>query len=99
MELFETPLIIGEKAKHIQKVVNLPHVFLANIQLKTGEEIPAHDSQKDVLIVVRRGSVLFTTEGVETVVTPDNVLHIAPREMHDLKALEDTDILVFQITP
>lgn len=99
MKFIDTPYVLEEKAKHIQKVMKLDHVFLANIQLRKGESIPEHDSKKEVIIVVRRGAVLFTTEGIETIVTQDHVLHIAPEEMHDLRAIEDTDLLVFQITP
>lgn len=99
MEFIETPYLLEEKEKHIQKILKLDNVFLANIQLRKGESIPEHDSKREVIIVVRRGAVLFTTEGVETIVTQDNILHIAPEEMHDLKAVEDTDLLVFQVTP
>ncbi len=99
MRLIETPYLLEKKEKHIQKILKLDHVFLANIQLKQGERIPEHDSKKEVFIVVRQGSVLFNTEGVETVVTQNNILHLAPGEMHHLLALVDTDILVFQITP
>lgn len=99
MNLIETPYLLTEKEKHIQKVLKLDNVFISNIQLKTGEEIPEHDSKKEVIIAVRKGAVAFIVEGEEVIVTEENVLHMDPLEMHSLKAVEDTDLLVIQVTP
>lgn len=99
MNLIETPYLLTEKEKHIQKVLKLDNVFISNIQLKIGEEIPEHDSKKEVIIAVRKGAVAFMVEGEEVIVTEENVLHMDPLEMHSLKAVEDTDLLVIQVTP
>jgi quercetin dioxygenase-like cupin family protein len=99
MQLIPTHDQLDKKAKHISKVTTLTNATIMNIQLKMGETVAEHDSSKEVIIVVKRGAVLFTVEGVETLITPDEILHIAPFEKHSLRAQEDTDILVFQITP
>lgn len=99
MQLIQTPSKLGMKTKHIAKLLELEHVRTVNIQMKKDEEIAEHESSKDVVIVVRDGAVLFTVEGVETRVTKDNVLYMQPKEKHSLKAMEDSDLLVFQITP
>ena len=99
MDLISTPYRLEEKAKHIAKLMTLENVSVVNIQLKTGETIAEHDSKREVLIIVRRGSVIFDVEGTETLVTQDNILHMSPLEKHSLRATEDTDLILLQITP
>lgn len=99
MELKPTFSKLGEKEKHIARVFNLQNASVTNIQMRKGETVIEHDSKRDVIIIVRKGSVAFTVEGVETIVTVDNILHISPLEKHSLRATEDTDIVVFQIMP
>ena len=72
-------------------------MMLMNIQLRIGEEIKEHNADAHVLIVIRQGKVIFTVEGVEQVVTTNNVLHMNPLEKHALKAVEDSDIVVIKI--
>lgn len=99
MDLIQTPHRLGEKPKHIAKLLTLENVSLVNIQLKTGETIAEHDSKREVIIIVRSGTVIFNVEGTEILVTPENTLHMAPLEKHSLRATEDTDLLVIQVTP
>ena len=65
MNLIETPYLLEEKEKHVSKVVQFDNHHVMNIQLRTGEEIKEHDAKEYVLIVVRKGKVLFTVEGVD----------------------------------
>lgn len=48
---------------------------------------------------MRRVAVALDVEGVEAIVTEENMLHMRPLEMHSLRAIEDTDLIVIQITP
>ena len=99
MDLIPKQDRLEQKAKHIAKLQRMENATIINIQLKKGETIAEHDSRKDVVIVVRRGSVIFNVEGTETVVEPGNMLYMKPYEKHSLLAVEDTDLLVFQIMP
>lgn len=99
MELKATPHKLGEKDKHIARVFQLQNAAVTNIQMKKGETVVEHDSKREVIVIVRSGAVSFTVEGVETIVTPDNVLHISPLEKHSLRANEDTDIVLVQVMP
>ena len=99
MNLISTPYRLEEKPKHIAKLMTLENASVVNIQLKKGEKIAEHDSKREVIIIVRKGAVIFEVEGTETVVTPNNVLHMSPLEKHSLRATEDSDLLVLQITP
>ncbi|WP_144510532.1 AraC family ligand binding domain-containing protein [Bacillus sp. FJAT-22090] len=98
MQLVETPYLLEEKEKLVSKVIQFDQHHVMNIQLRTGEEIKEHDAKEYVLIVVRKGKVLFTVEGVEQLVTTGNILHMNPFEKHALKAVEDSDIIVIKIS-
>ena len=97
MNLIETPYLLEEKEKHVSKVVQFDNHQVMNIQLRTGEEIKEHNAKEYVLIVVRKGKVLFTVEGVEQLVTTGHILHMNPLEKHALKAVEDADVIVIKI--
>lgn len=99
MELIETPNLLEEKNKHIQKALSFGNTKVVNIQLQTGEKIAEHDSAADVVIIVRNGKVLFKVEGQSVEATPDTILHMEPKEKHSLTAMEPSDLLVLQITP
>ncbi|WP_313893218.1 cupin domain-containing protein [Psychrobacillus sp.] len=98
MKLVETPYLLEEKEKNVSKVFQFDGHNVLNIQLRTNEEIKEHDANAHVLIVVRKGKVIFTVEGVEQVVTTGNMLHMDPLEKHALKAMEDSDIVVIKIS-
>jgi len=97
MHLIETPYLLEEKEKNVSKVIQFDNNDVVNIQLRIGEEIKEHNADANVLIVIRRGKVIFTVEGEEQVVTTNNVLHMNPLEKHALKAVEDSDIVVIKI--
>ncbi|MBT2582741.1 cupin domain-containing protein [Planococcus sp. ISL-109] len=97
MEILKTPDVLSDKAKKSAPVLQLENAKVLNIQLRKGESIPEHHANAEVVIVVRRGRVEFTVEGETVVASPENVLHLAPLENHQLTAQEDSDLLVFQI--
>ncbi|AQU80576.1 MULTISPECIES: hypothetical protein [Planococcus] len=97
MELIGTPNLLTQKDKHIQKVVSFEKTKVVNIQLQVGESISEHDSAADVLVIVRSGKVSFNVENETIVVTPENILHMSPKEKHSLLAIEPSDLLVLQI--
>lgn len=99
MKMFETKYQLNDKAKHMEKVMNVDNATVTNIQLRAGEEIAEHDSKNEAIIIVRTGKIQFTVEGEPAIVTPETILHLAPLEKHSLHALEDTDLLLVQVKP
>ena len=97
MKIIETPYQLGEKKKYAQKALNFEGTVVMNMQIKAGEIIPEHDSECDVLVIVRKGKVLFNVEGTDTVLSNEKVLYMTPFEKHGLKALEDSDIIVVKV--
>lgn len=99
MKLIETPSQLSSKAKSVEQVCATPNANVLNIQLRKGEEVAEHDSDREVLIIVRRGKVRFTVEGTPVTVSEETILHMAPYEKHSLFAETEADICVLQITP
>ena len=99
MKLFETKYQLNDKAKHLAKVATVDNATFTNIQLRAGEEIAEHDSNNEAFIIVRKGKIQFTVEGEPVIVTPENLLHMAPLEKHSLRAVEDTDLVLIQVKP
>lgn len=99
MELFEMPYHLDNKKKHVQKLTKFEKTSIVNMQLAAGEEIPAHDSAADVLIVVISGKVELNVEGEVAEVSPGVMMRMTPKEQHSLKAIEDSSFLVIQIQP
>lgn len=97
MELINTPYRLGEKLKHIEKVLNLGNVNIVNMQLQEGETIAEHDVDADVFIIMKTGKVVFTVNGEEVEMSSQNILHMNPGERHRLKAIEASDLLVMQV--
>ncbi|MFC4409677.1 cupin domain-containing protein [Chungangia koreensis] len=97
MKKISTANHLGEKNKHVEKVLSLANADVVNIQLKAGEEIPEHDSKRDVVIVIRQGEVKFTVEGNEVHLREGDFLQLNPVEKHSLTAISEIDIVVFQI--
>ncbi|MDI2587379.1 hypothetical protein OR571_09760 [Psychrobacillus sp. NEAU-3TGS] len=97
MNIIETPYLLEEKEKHMSNVIQFENHQVLNIHLRKGEEIKEHDEKEEVLIVARKGKVLFTVKGVEQLVTTGHILHMNPLERHALKAVEDADVIVNKI--
>lgn len=97
MEVISTPYVIGEENKKAGKVFGQENFDVLNIQLKAGESIPTHHSDRNVLIIVRNGVVEFTVEEKTVELTNEQLLHMEPFENHSLVAKEDADIIVMKI--
>ncbi len=97
MEVIATPYVLGEKNKKAGKVFGQENFDVMNIQLKAGESIPTHHSDRDVLIIVRSGVLAFTVEEETVELTSEQLLHMTPFENHSLVAKEDADVIVLKI--
>lgn len=96
MELINTPYYLNDMHKHIEKVLSFNNINVVNMQLQIGQTVAEHEVDADVLIIVKRGKVIFTVEGREVEVSQHNLLHMAPGERHSLRAEEVSDFIVLQ---
>lgn len=85
------------KEKFTEKALEFGPNTVLNIQLKTGQAIPEHHVGEHLLVIVRKGKILFDVEGEKSELSPDTFIYLDPNEKHSLKAMEDSDVLVLRI--
>lgn len=97
MKIIESGNQLEGKNKHIEKALQFEGVQVINIQLKAGEKIPEHHAKENVLIVVRKGKVIFFVEQEKVELINNKLLYMEPYENHRLEAVEDVDLLVIKL--
>lgn len=69
---------------------------ITHLQIKQGEKVPSHKSDKSVVVVIYKGKVDFTGENGNEIIVPGNIITMDPNEMHALEAIEDSDLMVIK---
>lgn len=69
---------------------------ITHLQIKKGEEIPSHKSDKSVVVVIYKGKVDFVGEKGNEIIVPSDIISMKPNEMHALKAIDDSDLMVIK---
>ena len=85
--------ILEGKFEHLVDEENLQ---ITHLQIKKGEEVPSHKSDKNVVVVIYKGKVNFTGENGKEIIVPRDIITMDPDEMHALEALEDSDLMVIK---
>ena len=70
---------------------------ITHLQIKQGEEVPSHKSDKSVVVVIYNGKVDFKGENGNQIIIPGDIITMDPNEIHALKALEDSDLMVIKV--
>ena len=69
---------------------------ITHLQIKKGEEIPSHKSDKNVVVVIYKGKVDFVGENGNEIIVPGDIISMKPNELHALKAIDDSDLMVIK---
>ena len=69
---------------------------ITHLQIKKGEKVPSHKSDKNVVVVIYKGKVNFTGENKSEIILPGDIITMEPNEMHALEAIEDSDLMVIK---
>ncbi|HBV22870.1 MAG TPA: hypothetical protein DEB42_03650 [Jeotgalicoccus sp.] len=93
-KLIHTDNELIKKDKSIKKIFGSERSNIVNIQLKTGEGIPEHDSKDPIFIIVRSGTVKFICSDEEYTLQNSDILFMEAEELHSVEAVTDTDFLV-----
>ena len=86
--------ILDGKFEHLVDENNLQ---ITHLQIKKGEEIPNHKSGKSVVVVIYKGKVDFKEEKGNQIIIPGDIITMDPNEIHALRALEDSDLMVIKV--
>lgn len=85
--------ILDGKFEHL---VDDNKLQVTHLQIKSGEEIPSHKSDKSVVVVIYKGKVDFSGEDSNKIIIPGDIIVLNPDETHTLKAIEDSDLMVIK---
>lgn len=85
--------ILDGKFEHL---IDEDKLQVTHLQIKSGEEIASHKSDKTVIVVIYKGKVDFTGEDGKDIILPGDIIRMDPNESHSLKAIEDSDLLVIK---
>lgn len=82
--------------KEMEKIYTSDNQIVLNLNIKEGKIIPPHDSDLSVVVVIYEGEVDFTLNDETFNVKPGDIVVIKPKEIHSIKALKDSKIMVIQ---
>lgn len=85
--------VLDGKFEHL---IDEDKLQVTHLQIKSGEEIRRHKSDKTVIVVIYKGKVDFTGEDEKDIILPGDIIRMDPNESHSLKATEDSDLLVIK---
>lgn len=85
--------ILDGKFEHL---VDKDNLQITHLQIKKGEEVPSHKSDKNVVVVIYKGKVDFKGENGSEIISPGDIITMEPNEMHALEAIEDSDLMVIK---
>lgn len=85
--------ILDGKFEHL---VDENKLQVTHLQIKSGEEIPSHKSDKSVIVVIYKGKVDFSGENSKEIIIPGDIIVMNPDETHALKAIEVSDLMVIK---
>ena len=69
---------------------------ITHLQIKKGEEIPSHKSDKNVVVVIYKGKVDFVWENGNDIIVPGDIITMEANELHALKAIDESDLMVIK---
>lgn len=85
--------ILDGKFEHL---IDEDKLQITHLQIKQGEEIPSHKSDKNVVVVIYKGKVDFVGENGNEIIVPGDIISMEANEMHALKAINDSDLMVIK---
>lgn len=70
---------------------------IMHLSLQKGREIPEHHGgDAEVTVVPVRGSIVFTASGQSEPLVPGKLVHLNAKELHSLRAEEDSDVILIR---
>lgn len=85
--------ILDGKFEHL---IDEDKLQITHLQIKQGEEVPSHKSDKNVVVIIYKGKVDFVGENGNEIIVPGDIITMEANEMHSLRAIEDSDLMVIK---
>ena len=88
---------LGDQRTHT--LVKTDALELIRLVLPRGKEIAEHTAPGPITVHCLEGRVAFTTMGKEVELQPGTLLHLAAKEPHAVRAMEDSSVLLTIVLP
>lgn len=72
---------------------------LIRLVIEAGKAIPAHRVLGEITVQCLEGLVALEHDGHVLELRPGGLLHLCPQEIHALKGIEDSSVLVTRLRP
>jgi quercetin dioxygenase-like cupin family protein len=73
-----------------RQAIHAENMTVARLEMSPGCLVAPHSHHNEQISMLEKGSVKFTVDGKEVVLTAGDVLHILPNLVHSALALEDS---------
>ena len=72
---------------------------LIRLIIRAGQEVAPHQSSEEVTVHCLDGQVEFDTESSHFVLSPAELVHLKPNEIHSMKGIVDSSLLITRLLP
>lgn len=96
-EITTLPLGSAFKESPTTKLLKTPHFELIRLVLPMNKEIAPHKTRGEITVQCLEGVVEFTCYGKSHELRPGTLMYLEAGQLHALKALEDSSLLVTHI--
>jgi quercetin dioxygenase-like cupin family protein len=81
--LSDVPYADGQMGK--RKLVDEKHLLVMQVALKPGQQVPEHNANSNVHLLIVEGEILVTREGKDTLATKGTLLPVAFKTLMSIK--------------
>lgn len=93
------PLGAGISQGTSATVLETNRLQLIRLVVPAGRVVPAHRVPAEVTVHVIEGQVSLLHEGNEAEMHPGDVIFLCPQELHSLRGIKDSTVLVTRLKP
>jgi quercetin dioxygenase-like cupin family protein len=97
--ILHLPLGAAVKGARSMTVLTSAGLELVRLVIPAGKRIPPHRAPDEITVQCLEGHVAFSHDGHELELWPGDLLHLCPKELHSLKGIADSSVLVTLLRP
>lgn len=97
--ILHLPLGTAVKGARSMTVLKSAGLELIRLAIPAGKQIPPHRAPDEITVQCLEGHVACSHDGHELELRPGDLLHLCPKELHSLRGIADSSVLVTLLRP
>ena len=81
--LADIPYADGQAGK--RKLIDEKHLFVMQVALKPGQQVPQHNANSNVHLLIIEGEVIVTLDGKDTIATKGDILPVTFKTLMSIR--------------